>query len=57
MSIDKVRGRALKRTLSGPSKTITVESSKVPRAPPVPKVAPRARTRRNRFAARAVRSW
>jgi hypothetical protein len=57
MSIDKVRGRALKRTFSGPSKTIAVEPSKVPRAPPVPTVAPRARTRRNRFAARAVRSW
>ena len=38
MSIDKVRGRALKRTFPGPSKTITVEPSKVPRAPPLPMV-------------------
>ena len=43
MSIDKVRGSALKRTFSGPSKTVTVEPSKVPRAPPVTMVPPRAR--------------
>jgi len=41
MSSDKARGRALRGTFPGPSRTITVEPIQVPRAPAVvPAVSP-----------------
>jgi hypothetical protein len=40
MSIDELRGRALKGEFPGPSKTVTVEPIKVPRAPAPPRSRP-----------------